>query len=696
MNILTVDNITKSYGVRKIFDGASFFLQEGEKAGIIGINGTGKSTLLKIIAGLEETDDGTVIKANHCLVRYLPQNPEFAPEETVLEAVLRGNRVEENAGTIEADAKSMLTKLGVTEFDQPCGQLSGGQRKRLALVSVLLSPAEILLLDEPTNHLDNSMSDWLEEQLRRRKGAMIMVTHDRYFLDSVTDRILELDKGKIYSYDANYSGYLELKMQREEMAQASEKKRLNILRNELAWVQRGARARSTKQKARLQRFEELKNVKSPVTDGKVELASAASRLGRTTVEIENVSKSYGDKVLIRDFTYLFGKDDRVGFIGPNGSGKTTLMKMILGEVAPDSGHIEIGQTVKLGYYAQEIDDTMMHPEQRVIDYIRDVAEYIITEDGQITAARMLERFLFSGEEQYGQLGKLSGGERRRLQLCKVLMGAPNVLILDEPTNDLDIATLQVLEDYLDTFPGIVIVVSHDRYFLDRVVRRIFALEDTRMVQYEGGYTDYANRKAAEGNTESTGTAAASQPKNADEETTSKNWKNGQKRKLKFTYQEQKDYESIEGEMAAKKDPTRPVDHASGWFDQKGGDFRSIHNYFRPLQVKLDGKRAFVISEYGGYACHIAGHSSVNRVYGYQKYDTPEEMAAALKQLFSRQLFPLISKGLSGAVYTQLSDVEEEVNGLVTYDRRVVKLPVGHPFAAPSSFAAPYSHGNKPE
>ena len=553
MNILTVDNITKSYGVRKIFDGASFFLQEGEKAGIIGINGTGKSTLLKIIAGLEETDDGTVIKANHCLVRYLPQNPEFAPEETVLEAVLRGNRVEENAGTIEADAKSMLTKLGVTEFDQPCGQLSGGQRKRLALVSVLLSPAEILLLDEPTNHLDNSMSDWLEEHLRRRKGAMIMVTHDRYFLDSVTDRILELDKGKIYSYDANYSGYLELKMQREEMAQASEKKRLNILRNELAWVQRGARARSTKQKARLQRFEELKNVKGPVTDGKVELASAASRLGRTTVEIENVSKSYGDKVLIRDFTYLFGKDDRVGFIGPNGSGKTTLMKMILGEVAPDSGHIEIGQTVKLGYYAQEIDDTMMHPEQRVIDYIRDVAEYIITEDGQITAARMLERFLFSGEDQYGQLGKLSGGERRRLQLCKVLMGAPNVLILDEPTNDLDIATLQVLEDYLDTFPGIVIVVSHDRYFLDRVVRRIFALEDTRMVQYEGGYTDYANRKAAEGNTESTGTAAASQPKNADEETTSKNWKNGQKRKLKFTYQEQKDYESIEGEMAALED-----------------------------------------------------------------------------------------------------------------------------------------------
>ncbi len=552
MNILTVDNITKSYGVRKIFDGASFFLQEGEKAGIIGINGTGKSTLLKIIAGLEEADDGSVIKANHCMVRYLPQNPFFALEETVLEAVLRGNRREENEGTIEADAKSMLTKLGVTEFDRPCGQFSGGQRKRLALVSVLLSPAEILLLDEPTNHLDNSMSDWLEDQLRRRKGAMIMVTHDRYFLDSVTDRILELDHGKIYSYDANYSGYLELKMQREEMAQASEKKRLNILRNELAWVQRGARARSTKQKARLQRFEELKNGKGPVTDGKVELTSAASRLGRTTVEIEHVSKSYGDKVLLQDFTYLFGKDDRVGFIGPNGSGKTTLMKMILGEVMPDSGHIEIGQTVKLGYYAQEIDDTMMHPEQRVIDYIRDVAEYITTEDGQITAARMLERFLFSGEDQYGQLGKLSGGERRRLQLCKVLMGAPNVLILDEPTNDLDIATLQVLEDYLDTFPGIVIVVSHDRYFLDRVVRRIFALEDTRMIQYEGGYTDYVNRKKAEGAAETENTAAISpsQTKSAETENTAKNWKSGQKRKLKFTYQEQKDYESIEGEMAA--------------------------------------------------------------------------------------------------------------------------------------------------
>ena len=569
MNILTVDNITKSYGVRKIFDGASFFLQEGEKAGIIGINGTGKSTLLKIIAGLEETDDGTVIKANHCLVRYLPQNPEFAPEETVLEAVLRGNRVEENAGTIEADAKSMLTKLGVTEFYQPCGQLSGGQRKRLALVSVLLSPAEILLLDEPTNHLDNSMSDWLEEQLRRRKGAMIMVTHDRYFLDSVTDRILELDKGKIYSYDANYSGYLELKMQREEMAQASEKKRLNILRNELAWVQRGARARSTKQKARLQRFEELKNVKSPVTDGKVELASAASRLGRTTVEIENVSKSYGDKVLIRDFTYIFLKNDRIGFVGANGSGKTTLMKIIDQRIQPDEGTVTIGQTIKIGYYTQEIENTKdagiayMDPNEKVIDYIKNTAEFVRTKDGLVSASNMLERFLFPSSQQYSPIGKLSGGEKRRLNLLRVLMEAPNVLILDEPTNDLDIRTLTILEDYLDNYDGIVITVSHDRYFLDRVVNRIFAFEeDGKICQYEGGYTDYVNRLAEEGkvpaghildakNDTTTSVEKENQTSSMD------TWK--RERKLKFSYKEQKEYETIEDDIAALEQKIEELD-----------------------------------------------------------------------------------------------------------------------------------------
>lgn len=561
MNILTVDNITKAYGERKLFAGASFFLQEGEKAGIIGINGTGKSTLLKMIAGLEEPDEGKIIRANHCIVRFLPQNPVFGDKETVLEAVLRDNRSEMNAGYIEADAKSMLTKLGVTNFDEPVGQLSGGQRKRLALVSVLLSPAEILVLDEPTNHLDNEMSDWLEDTLKKRRGAVIMVTHDRYFLDSVTTRIIEIDKGNIYSYNANYEGYLELKAEREEMAEAGERKRQSILRNELAWVMRGARARSTKQKARLERFEELRDRKAPEKDGQVEMASAVTRLGRTTVELNNIRKAYDGRVLIDDFTYLFGKNDRVGFVGPNGSGKSTLMKIIIGEIQPDSGYAELGQTVKVGYFAQEIGEEMEN-DMRVIDYIRNVAEYVDTDEGKVSAARMLERFLFAGEEQYGLLGKLSGGERRRLYLLKVLMGAPNVLILDEPTNDLDIATLRILEDYLDSFQGVVIVVSHDRYFLDRTVRRIFAFEeDGRLVQHEGGYTDYANRKRTEEAERATASGNGSRARSdgAAEGNAQKCWKSGQKRKLKFSYQEQKDYESIEGEIASLEEKISRLD-----------------------------------------------------------------------------------------------------------------------------------------
>ncbi len=429
MNILTLENITKAYGVRKVLEQASFYLEEGEKVGVIGINGTGKSTLLKILAGLEEPDEGRVIRANHCVVRFLPQTPVFREDDTVLQAIFRDNENEQQ-GISEADAKSMLTRMGVSDFEQPCGQLSGGQRKRLALVSVLLSSAEILVLDEPTNHLDSEMSNWLEEQLRKRRGAVVMVTHDRYFLDSVTRRIVEVDKGHVYSYEANYSGYLELKMQREEMALATEKKRKNILRSELEWVRRGAQARSTKQKARLQRYEEMKSIADIQQDGKVELSSLSSRLGRTTVELHGISKSYGDKCLIQDFTYLFGKTDRVGFVGENGSGKSTLMKIIVGLEQPDSGSVEIGQTVRIGYYAQEIDEEIMKNDKRVIDYIRDVAEYVETDEGRVTAARMLERFLFAGEDQYGLLGKLSGGERRRLYLCKVLMQAPNVLILD--------------------------------------------------------------------------------------------------------------------------------------------------------------------------------------------------------------------------------------------------------------------------
>jgi len=566
MNILTVEKITKAYGVRKLFDNASFFLEEGEKAGIIGINGTGKSTLLKMIAGLEEPDEGRVITASHCMVRFLPQNPRFEEDETVLEAVLKGNVSGHNAEELTVEAKRMLTRLGVTDFEQPCGQLSGGQKKRLALVGVLLSPAEILVLDEPTNHLDSGMADWLEETLKNRKGSVVMVTHDRYFLDSVSDRIIEIDKGHIYSYDANYSGYLALKMQREEMALSTGKKRANILRNELEWVKRGARARSTKQKARLERFEELKNVKPVERDGQIQLSSVSSRLGRTTVELHNICKAYGDKKLIDDFTYLFLKDDRVGFVGPNGSGKSTLMKIILGETAPDSGRVETGSTVRIGYYAQEISDDMMNPNERVIDYIRNIAEFVDTDEGRISAAGMLERFLFAGEDQYGLLGKLSGGEKRRLYLCKVLMGAPNVLILDEPTNDLDIATLRILENYLDSFKGIVIVVSHDRYFLDRVVRRTFAFEDGgRIRQYEGGYTDYVKQRPSAQDAQNVRKMHDSQiPQNikrkekmtetgddtagVDRVASDRNQRG--LRKLKFSYKEQREYETIESEITA--------------------------------------------------------------------------------------------------------------------------------------------------
>ncbi len=546
MNLLTAENLTKSFGLRKVLAGVNFSMQEGEKVGVIGINGTGKSTLLRILAGLEEPDEGRIIKANHLKVGFLSQNPEFIPGETVLEAVLRVAQTETNREFIETEAKSMLTRLGVTEFEEICDRLSGGQRKRLALVAALLSDADLLILDEPTNHLDSEMSGWLEENLRSRKGAVLMVTHDRYFLDSVANRIIEIDKGAVYSYNTNYAGFLERKLQREEMALSSEKKRQNILRNELKWVQRGAQARTTKQKARLERFEELKDGDAPVTDSRVELSSALSRLGRTTVELEGVTKSFGDKCLVRDFTYLFGKDDRVGFVGRNGSGKTTLMRMITGEEKPDCGTVTLGQTVKIGYYSQEIGQEEMPADKRVIDYIRDVAEFVDTADGKVSAARMLERFLFAGEDQYGLLGKLSGGERRRLYLCKVLMGSPNVLILDEPTNDLDIATLQTLEDYLDSFRGIVIAVSHDRYFLDRTVHRIFALEEGGHVsRYEGGYTDYRQKADQKDVLEKT---AAESPA-GESSAARKNWKSGQTKKLKFSYQEQKEYETIEAQIA---------------------------------------------------------------------------------------------------------------------------------------------------
>ena len=564
MNILTADNITKAYGERRLLDGASFFLQEGEKVGIIGINGTVKSTLLKILAGMEEPDEGKVIRAQGMVVRFLPQHPSFRPEDTLIEALLRENgKTEEEATDLITDAKNMMTRLGITDFNETCGHLSGGQKKRLALISVLLTPSDILILDEPTNHLDGDMAEWLEEVLKKRKNAVIMVTHDRYFLDSVAGRIIEIDRGKIYSHETNYSGYLEEKISREEMAEAAERKRQSLLRTELAWVQRGARARSTKQKARLERYEELKNRKTESVSTNVELSSVSNRMGRTTIELNHISKSYPGKELIRDFSYIFLKNDRVGFVGRNGCGKTTLMKMITGAVQPDTGDIEIGQTIKIGYYAQECD---MPDDKRVIDYIRDVAEIIDTTEGRVTAARMLEKFLFSGEDQYGLVGKLSGGEKRRLNLCRVLMEAPNVLILDEPTNDLDIATLTILESYLDTFQGIVIAVSHDRYFLDRTMKRIFAFEGDGIIrQYEGNYSDYLLRKSVEAEmlkeADGSGRNAGRAEKDADKEAASaKNggaegatdkkstWDPG-KRKLKFSYKEQKEYETIEQDIA---------------------------------------------------------------------------------------------------------------------------------------------------
>ena len=564
MNILTADNITKAYGERRLLDGASFFLQEGEKVGIIGINGTGKSTLLKILAGMEEPDEGKVIRAQGMVVRFLPQHPSFRPEDTLIEALLRENgKTKEEATDLITDAKNMMTRLGITDFNETCGHLSGGQKKRLALISVLLTPSDLLILDEPTNHLDGDMAEWLEEVLKKRKNAVIMVTHDRYFLDSVAGRIIEIDRGKIYSHETNYSGYLEEKISREEMAEAAERKRQSLLRTELAWVQRGARARSTKQKARLERYEELKNRKTESVSANVELSSVSNRMGRTTIELNHISKSYPGKELIRDFSYIFLKNDRVGFVGRNGCGKTTLMKMITGAVQPDAGDIEIGQTIKIGYYAQECD---MPDDKRVIDYIRDVAEIIDTTEGKVTAARMLEKFLFSGEDQYGLVGKLSGGEKRRLNLCRVLMEAPNVLILDEPTNDLDIATLTILESYLDTFQGIVIAVSHDRYFLDRTMKRIFAFEGDGIIrQYEGNYSDYLLRKSVEAEmlkeTDGSGRNAGRAEKDADKEAASaKNggaegatdkkstWDPG-KRKLKFSYKEQKKYETIEQDIA---------------------------------------------------------------------------------------------------------------------------------------------------
>lgn len=546
MNLLNVEKMSKSFTEKILFDQVTLGINEGDKIGVIGINGTGKSTLLKIIAGLEEPDEGTVVKGKNVRVEYLAQSPVFQDNLTILENVILGKKAEEEYRNLEGEAKTMLQKLGIADYDGRIDTLSGGQRKRVALVRTLLTPAEILVLDEPTNHLDNEMAEWLEEYLNKYKGAFIMVTHDRYFLDKVTNKIVEIDKGSIYTYLANYTKFLQLKADREDMEAATERKNKSLYRMDLEWMLRGARARSTKQKAHIQRFEELRDRKVIEKDKSVEINALSTRLGKKTIEINNISKAFDDRQLIKDFTYILLKNDRIGIVGPNGSGKTTLLKIITGNLEPDEGFVEVGETVKIGYFSQE--NEYMDESLRVIDYIRNVAEFIQTSEGSTSASQMLERFLFTGSMQYSLISKLSGGEKRRLYLLKVLMEAPNILILDEPTNDLDIQTLTILENYLDTYDGIVVTVSHDRYFLDRIVDRIFAFEGNGNIkQYEGGFTDY---KIASSDSESTENNKINTNQKLDDKKESSNYKQKPKdEKLKFSYNEKREFEEIDNVIA---------------------------------------------------------------------------------------------------------------------------------------------------
>ncbi len=549
MNILNIEHISKTYGEKVIFDDVSCGIQEGEKVGIIGINGMGKTTLLRMIAGEEEPDEGQIIRQNGIKIAYLPQNSKFPKDATVLSYAFDG--IEESDWTGKSEVKSVLNQLGITDHEAKIEMLSGGQKKRVALAKTIATSFDVLLLDEPTNHLDNEMITWLEDYLRKYKGVIIMVTHDRYFLDKVTNRILEISRGSLYSYEANYTKFLEMKAQREEMEQASERKRQSVLRMELEWAKRGCRARTTKQKARLERLETLKSGVTPAVEQTAEIDSVETRMGKKTIELHHISKSYGEKKLIEDFDYIVLKNQNLGIVGPNGCGKSTLLKIIAGLVEPDSGTVEIGETIRIGYFAQEIPE--LDTKQKVIDYVKDIAEYIPTRDGRITASQMLERFLFTPEMQYGQIGNLSGGEKKRLYLLSVLQSAPNVLIFDEANNDIDIPTMTILEDYINSFQGIVITVSHDRYFLDNVVDRIFEFDGTgHLKQYEGGYTDYVEAKQRENRAEKT---------ESTEKKTSgkKEWKQNQPTKLKFTYMEQREYETIDEDIASLEEKIEQLD-----------------------------------------------------------------------------------------------------------------------------------------
>lgn len=568
MNLITIEGISKSYTERMLFDEVSLGINEGDRIGLIGINGTGKSTFLKMVAGIEEPDAGTITKGKDVRIGYLPQNPEFDDKKTLLENIVEGLVHPEEYRDIPGEAAAMLRKLGIYEPGVMPSTLSGGQRKRAALVRTLLMPADVLVLDEPTNHLDSAMTEWLEEYLKKNGKALLMITHDRYFLDAVTNRIVELDKGKLYSYKENYTGFLLLKAEREAMQLATERKAQSLYRMDLAWMMRGARARSTKQKAHIERFEALKNREKIVTDGEVEISALSSRLGKKTIEVTEIGKSFGDKIVVKDFSYIFLSTDRIGIIGPNGCGKSTLLKLITGVLPPDTGTVEFGTTVKVGYFMQE--NEPLNPNIRVIDSVREVAEYIETSEGTVSAAKMCEKFLFTDALQYTLIGKLSGGEARRLALLHVLMGAPNILILDEPTNDLDIKTLSILEDYLEHYNGIVIAVSHDRYFLDRIANRIFSFEGNGVIRrYEGNYSDYRAICEKEGRpvipeVAGEGTGRKEQKADAGEDKTDSRstWKN-REQKMKFSYKEQREYETIDTDIAALEEKIAALEEEMG-------------------------------------------------------------------------------------------------------------------------------------
>ncbi len=540
MNLLNINAMTKVHTERKIFDGADFSLEDGDKVGIVGVNGTGKTTLLRILAEEESIDSGTYTKGNHVVINYLPQETKFDKNIRIYDYVVKEISKNNESWDMEGEIKNILQVLGVEDIYKEVDNLSGGEKKRVALAAALVQTCDVLILDEPTNHLDCDMASWLEQYLKKKRVALIMVTHDRYFLEEVCNKIVEIDQGKMYSYDGNYEAFLSLKSAREEMEIATERKRKSLYRVELEWMKRGARARSTKQKSRIDRFEELKANKRVEASEKLEMSSIGSRLGKKTIELYDVSKKYGDKALFGEFEYIFLRDDRVGIVGSNGCGKSTLLNIITEIEKPDTGRIEVGETVNIGYFSQT--NESMNDKDKVIDYIKEVGEYIETAEGKVTASKMLERFLFDKTMQYQLIEKLSGGERRRLYLLRVLMRNPNVLILDEPTNDLDITTLNILESYLDEFQGIVIVVSHDRYFLDRVVNRVFAFENGRITQYEGDYTDYQLKRNDE--------LEIKEKKNDTKQKKADYKQRDRKKKLKFSYNEQKEYETIDTDIEA--------------------------------------------------------------------------------------------------------------------------------------------------